>query len=171
MFGLPSATARGWSKVDLPYLKKSVDRYDAVILEYGTNEGAVERFNPSAYAGMLGAALKNFRQVFPDSSCVLMGPTDRGMRIPARRKDGRLDLMYYPRVHQQITRIQMEVGAQFGCAVWDWQKFMGGPGSIYRWARETPPLAASDLIHLTQSGYRRTASGLAQSLGWRATEP
>jgi lysophospholipase L1-like esterase len=168
VFGLPSATVKGWSNVDLAYLKKSVDAdsYDAVILEYGTNEGAVERFNASTYAAMLGASLKNFRQLFPDASCVLMGPTDRGMRIPSRRREGRLDLMYYPRVHQQITRIQADVGGQFGCAMWDWQKFMGGPGSIYRWARETPPLASSDLIHLTPSGYRRTASGLAQSLGW-----
>ena len=168
VFGLPSATVKGWSNVDVAYLKRSIADvgYDAVILEYGTNEGAVERFNPSAYAATLGASLKNVRQVLPDASCVLMGPTDRGTRIPSRRKDGRLDLMYYPRVHQQITRIQSDVGENFGCTVWDWQKFMGGPGSIYRWARETPPLAAPDLIHLTQPGYRRTASGLAQSFGW-----
>ena len=50
--------------------------------------------------------------------------------------------------------------------MWDWQRYMGGAGSIYRWARETPALAAPDLIHLTPPGYRRTAAALAQSIGW-----
>jgi lysophospholipase L1-like esterase len=173
VFGLPSATVKGWSNADPGYLRKSVDTgsYDAVILEYGTNEGAVERFNPAAYASLLAASLKNFRQVFSETSCVLVGPTDRGVRIPAQRRSGRLDLMYYPRVHQQITRIQADVGARFGCALWDWQRYMGGPGSIYRWARETPALAAADLIHLTPAGYRRSAAALAQSLGWLGQPP
>ena len=106
------------------------------------------------------------RQVLPRASCVLMGPTDRGMRMPAKHS-GRIDLMYYARVHQQITRIQGEVGPTFGCALWDWQRYMGGPGAMFQWARETPPLAAGDLIHLTPAGYRRTAVALAESFGWR----
>lgn len=169
VFGLPSATVKGWANADVAYLKKQIapDAYDAIVLEYGTNEGAVDRFNPPGYAAMLGASLRNMRQVLPHASCVLMGPTDRGMRMPAARSSGRIDLMYYSRVHQQITRIQGEVGAGFGCAVWDWQRFMGGPGSMFLWARDTPPLAAGDLIHLTPAGYRRTAAALAESFGWR----
>lgn len=167
VFGLPSATVRGWANADLGALKSAVAPYDAIVLEYGTNEGAVDRFNPPAYAAMLTASLKNVREVLPRASCILMGPTDRGMRVPASSKTGRIDLMYYARVHQQITRIQGEVGAQFGCAVWDWQRVMGGPGSMYLWARETPTLAAWDLIHLTPAGYRRTAAALAESIGWR----
>jgi len=168
VFGLPSSTVKGWANADVAYLKKSItpDAYEAIVLEFGTNEGAVDRFNAPAYAAMLGASLRNVRQVLPHASCVLMGPTDRGMRLSGGKRNERIDLMYYARVHQQITRIQGEVGATFGCALWDWQRFMGGPGSMYLWARDTPPLAAGDLIHLTPFGYRRTASGLAQSLGW-----
>ncbi len=169
VFGLPSATIRGWANADMAYLKKSIaaDDYRAIVLEFGTNEGAVDRFNPSAYAAMLDASLRNVRQVLPQASCVLMGPTDRGMRMPKDRKTGRIDLLYYARVHQQITRIQGEVGARFGCGVWDWQRFMGGPGSMYVWARDQPPLAAGDLIHLTPAGYRRTAAALYETFGWR----
>jgi lysophospholipase L1-like esterase len=169
VFGLPSATVKGWANADVAYLKKSLapDAYEAIVLEFGTNEGAVDRFNPAAYAAMLAASLRNVRQVLPHASCVLMGPTDRGMRLSGGRRNERIDLMYYARVHQQITRIQGEVGASFGCAVWDWQRFMGGPGSMYLWARDTPPLSAGDLIHLTPAGYRRTAAALADSLGWR----
>jgi lysophospholipase L1-like esterase len=171
VFGIPSATVKGWSNADLSYLKASLpaDAYDAIILEYGTNEGAVDRFEPSRYAAMLGASLRSVRHVFPHSACLLMGPTDRGVRVPAKRT-GRLDLLKYSRIHQQITRIQADVGGDFGCVVWDWQRYMGGNGSIYSWARETPPLAAYDLIHLTPLGYRRTAAALGQSVGWLAPQ-
>lgn len=167
VFGIPSATVKGWSNADLSYLKASLpqDAYDAIILEYGTNEGAVDRFEPSRYAAMLGASLRSVRHVFPHAACVLMGPTDRGVRMPVKRA-GRLDLLKYSRIHQQITRIQSDVGGDFGCVVWDWQRYMGGNGSIYSWARETPPLAAYDLIHLTPLGYRRSAAAFAHSIGW-----
>jgi len=167
VFGIPSATAKGWSNADLWYLEKSIPvAYDAIILEYGTNEGAVGRFDSAKYAAMLTASLRSVRQVFPASACLLIGPTDRGVRVPAARRSGRVDLLQYSRIHQQITRIQAEVGARFGCAMWDWQRYMGGAGSVYLWARETPALAAPDLIHLTPTGYRRTAAALAQSIGW-----
>ena len=168
VFGLPSATVNGWSNADPAYLRQSIDAgaYDAIILEYGTNEGAVGRFDASKYAAMLRASLEKMRVVFPDSACLLVGPTDRGVRIPQGTRGSRVDFLQYSRIHQQIARIQGDVGAKFGCALWDWQRAMGGTGSIYAWARATPALAASDLIHLTLSGYRRSATVLAQSLGW-----
>ena len=168
VFGIPSATVNSWSNADTAYLRKSIgpDTYDAIILEYGTNEGAVGRFDASKYAAMLRSSLKNLRTVFPDSACLLMGPTDRGVRVPQGPRKGSIDFLKYSRIHQQIARIQGDVGAKFGCTLWDWQGVMGGPGSIYGWARATPPLAASDLIHLTLGGYRRSAAALAQSIGW-----
>ncbi len=168
VFGLPSATVGGWSNADAEYLRRSIDPdgYDAIILEYGTNEGAVGRFDASAYAAMLTASLRNLRQVFPDAACLLMGPTDRGVRMPQGPRRGTVDFLRYSRIHQQIARLQGDVGAKFGCALWDWQRAMGGTGSIYSWARATPALAAPDLIHLTLAGYRRSAAALAQSLGW-----
>lgn len=170
VFGIPSATVKGWSNAAPSYLKRSIDAasYDAIILEYGTNEGAVGRFDASSYASMLAAALRNVREVNPTSACLLMGPTDRGVRVQSDRRGTRPDFLRYSRIHQQISRIQSEVGSRFGCALWDWQRSMGGPGSIYLWARQTPALAASDLIHLTPAGYRRTAATLAHSLGWTA---
>lgn len=169
VFGIPSATVKAWANADIAYLKASLETtgYDAIVLQFGTNEGAVGRFESPEYAATLISSLRTVRQAFPDAACVLMGPTDRGVRIPQGRRTSGTDLLRYSRIHQQIARIQSDVGSKFGCAVWDWQRYMGGPGSIYRWARETPPLAAPDLIHLTPPGYRRTAAALAQSLGWR----
>jgi len=168
VFGLPSATVNGWSNADAAYLRHSIDSnaYDAIVLEYGTNEGAVGRFDASKYAAMLGSSLRNARLVFPDAACVLIGPTDRGVRIPEGPRRGSIDFLKYSHIHQEIARIQGNVGAKYGCALWDWQRSMGGTGSIYGWARATPALAASDLIHLTLAGYRRSAAALAQSIGW-----
>ncbi len=173
VFGLPSATVNGWSNADAAFLRKSIETesYDAIILEYGTNEGAVGRFDAAKYAAMLASSLRNIRLVFPDSACLLMGPTDRGVRVPQGPRRGRVDFLQYSRIHQQIARIQGDVGAKFGCELWDWQRAMGGTGSIYAWARATPALAAPDLIHLTLPGYRRTAAALAQSIGWLTPKP
>lgn len=181
VFAFPSATVRGWARVDVDYLREGLSgtTYDAVFLQYGTNEGNAEPFDRTAYAQLLDAALGRLRAVFPEASCVLVGPTDRGTpldRIPAPEAaphdglpmPGRTlaALLHYAEIHRSIAAIQAETAARYRCAAWDWQRFMGGPGSAYRWAQATPPLGAGDLIHLLPEGYRRSGLGLARWLGW-----
>ena len=166
-FGITSATARGWAQADPAYMKQYLgdERYDAVLLEYGTNEGNTSKFSPEAYTEHLTSALTNMRLVLPDAACLLLGPTDRGVLVSRRRKTP-VDLLKFAHVHEQIAKIQAEVAPKFGCAAWDWQAFMGGPGGAYGWATANPALMARDLIHLSATGYRRTAAALARSLGW-----
>ena len=40
----------------------------------------------------------------------------------------RPDYLKFARIHREITVAQTRIGAHFGCAVWDWQAYMGGPG-------------------------------------------
>jgi hypothetical protein len=181
VFGLPSATMRGWTQVDPLYMKDALrgTSYDAVILEYGTNEGNAPNFDRDKYAASLAGSLENLRAVFPDSACLLIGPTDRGVRIrkPTTSRTRRRvtkpapppDLLKYARVHHEITEVQAEVGRKYNCASWDWQAFMGGPASMYSWVLSTPPLAARDLTHLTPTGYRQSADAVARALGWDTT--
>lgn len=176
LFAFPSATVRGWAMLDTGYLRDSLpgSPYDAVVLEYGTNEGNIEPFDAERYAGTLEAALVNLRQVLPKASCLLMGPTDRGRLLPARRgalsREARSEqLLRYSRIHQSIIAIQREEAAKHGCAHWDWQAYMGGLGGAYRWALATPPLASPDLIHLTPAGYKQTAGAFAKVLDWDPT--
>ena len=173
LFAFPSATIRAWAMLDANYLQDSLadTTYDAVVLEYGTNEGNVDPFDAERYADTLEAALSQFRQVFPAASCLLMGPTDRGRLLPASRgamsREARSEqLLHHSRIHQSIVSIQRQAAARHGCAQWDWQAYMGGMGGAYRWALAKPPLAAHDLIHLTPAGYRQTAGALAKVLGW-----
>ena len=126
VFGVPSATARGWAQVDTDFLKSSLrgSTYDAAILEYGTNEGAVGRFDRDAYAEGLRSALQNFREVFPEAACLLIGPADRGTLVrrvssKARRQAQRTektDLLKYAAIHQDIASIQADIAPAFRCA-------------------------------------------------------
>jgi lysophospholipase L1-like esterase len=171
VFGLPSATAHGWANADPAALTQALhgDSYDAVVLEYGTNEGNTVRFDADKYAADLTRTLTNMRAVFPKASCVLVGPPDRGVLLS--RGQAPPDFLTFSRVHQQIEMAQAQIGAQFNCAAWNWQDLMGGPGGAYGWAYAIPQLAGNDLTHLTPAGYRRTGQALAKSLGWTGPFP
>jgi len=169
VFGLPSATVRGWANADPVYLRDALHgvNYDGVILEYGTNEGNVQNFDRLQYAALLTEALTRMRRVFPAASCLLVGPPDRGVLPPARGWWwSKPDLLKFARTHQQIEATQREVGRRFGCAAWSWQDLMGGPGGSYGWYYANPPLMGQDLTHLSPAGYQKTGQALARSLGW-----
>ncbi|MBL6852112.1 MAG: hypothetical protein ISS15_16630 [Alphaproteobacteria bacterium] len=168
VFGLPSSTARGWANADPAAIAAALhgETYDAIGLEYGTNEGSDLKFDREKYVADLTRTLNNMRSVFPHASCVLVGPPDRGILVNRHGHTSELDLLQYARIHQQIAQVQAQVGAQFNCIAWSWQDYMGGPGGNYGWAYNDPVLMGRDLTHMTMEGYRRTGQALAHSLGW-----
>ena len=80
------------------------------------------------------------------------------------------NLLQYTRIHEEIGQIQSAVAQQYGCSVWSMLQAMGGQGGAYRWARQTPPLMARDLIHFTVPGYQQLAQQFAQDMGWDAAQ-
>lgn len=184
-FGIPGATARGWKVIDTKYMKSKLagHNYDLAILEYGTNEGADKNFDPNSYQEALTSSIKKFKAVFPDTQCVLIGPTDRGILVSRQLKktgDGKnksnkikiakqaksikyVDLLKYSNVHQSISEIQSRISQKFGCRFWSWQEAMGGLGASYKWYYKTPRLMAKDLIHLTVPGYQESARSFIES--------
>jgi hypothetical protein len=169
VFGLPSSTAQGWANADPRIIAQSLHgvTYDGIALEYGTNEGNGAHFTVENYRNDLIRSLDNVRMAFPKASCVLIGPPDRGMPTNHARKGDQLDFLKYGRIHKQIAQVQAEMAKTYDCAFWDWQAYMGGPGSNYSWANASPVLMGHDLTHLTSDGYRRTGWAIAASLGWR----
>jgi lysophospholipase L1-like esterase len=174
-FGIPSATMRGWLSIQKDYLESlQVPRdYDLVILEYGTNEGSQMPFDARTYTNMLRDSLKNFRAIYPQASCLLMGPTDRGVWYKKTYFKGKKklakpapvpDFLMYSKTHYEITQIQSAVGKEFSCQNWSWQDAMGGQGGAYQWIKQSPPLMAKDLIHLTVQGYQETARQLSRDI-------
>ena len=194
-FGIPGATVRAWQQLDPGYFSAYFkDRsYDLVMLEYGTNEGNATPFDAAGYAKTLEQSLKNLRQVFPQSECLLIAPGDRGILVPRARKirkSGKsvhaqkskdrhavrprasheytaVDLLRFSAIHEKIFTIQKEIGARYGCSTWSMQTAMGGQGSAYAWQLSNPSLMSKDLIHFTIKGYQRLAQELAASLGWK----
>ena len=174
-FGIPSATVKGLQSIQKDYVKnlQAPQNYDLVILEYGTNEGSHLPFDGNIYANLLRESLKNFRSIYPQSSCLLMGPTDRGVwykRTYTKEKKKLVkpapmpNFLMYSKIHQEITQIQGQVGKEFSCSSWSWQDAMGGPGGAYTWIKQSPPLMAKDLIHLTVQGYQETARQFSRDI-------
>jgi lysophospholipase L1-like esterase len=197
LFAYPGATVAGWVRSDLGYLAAwftdppDHQPYDLALIAFGTNEGNDPRFTEATYRDMLTRAVANFRQVFPPTQCVLIGPGDRGIRVSKAVKSAKkqaakgkpqknakgsantpqalatpaANLLKYARIHAQIGQIQSEVAAQHGCLFWSMQTAMGGVGSAYAWARQNPPLMAPDLIHFTPAGYRELAKRFMADFG------
>ena len=199
LFAYPGATVAGWVRSDLPYLAAwfTDQPYDVGLIAFGTNEGNDPRFNEAAYRDTLSKALGHFRQVFPQTQCVLIGPGDRGIRVakpkvrPTKSKAAKstkgsknskaaqpsakvpastpsANLLKYSRIHAQIGQIQAELAAQYGCQAWSMQSAMGGAGSAYTWTRKSPALMAPDLIHFTPAGYRELANRFMADFGLTA---
>jgi lysophospholipase L1-like esterase len=174
-FGIPGATVKGWQSTQKSYIDslKIPMNYDLIVLEYGTNEGNQAPFDSKAYKQMLRESLQNFRSIYPNASCILMGPTDRGIWYKKTYTKGKKklvkteqlpDFLKYSKIHQEITQIQKDVGNDFSCSSWSWQQAMGGLGGAYTWIKSNPPLMAKDLIHLTVQGYQETAKILSKDM-------
>jgi lysophospholipase L1-like esterase len=136
---------------------------DLVVLAYGTNEANDTDYHPEDYRRELRAVLTQMRASAPDAACILVGPTDRAREL------GKDTFGVWPRT-APVTQVQREVAPEFGCASWDWQAAMGGPGSAVGWRLHSPPFMAGDLVHLTEAGYTYSAErflfALEAAAGW-----
>ena len=129
---------------------------DLVMFAYGTNETIGTQFFPQAYEGDVRAVLERLRKAAPGVSCVLLSPFDISSSDGERRGPHAALL--------KALEIQRRVSKEFGCGFWDGYAFMGGSGSIVRWAMAKPPLAQADHIHLTHLGYVYMGVALGDAL-------
>ncbi|MGC6415692.1 MAG: hypothetical protein ACON3Z_01100 [Bradymonadia bacterium] len=66
---------------------------------------------------------------------------------------------------EAVIEQQKRIAHAAGCLYFDTYAYMGGPGSIKKWAcDEDPQLASLDLIHLTASGYRKLGEDLVRAI-------
>jgi lysophospholipase L1-like esterase len=130
---------------------------DMVVLTYGTNESGDDDMVVEQYEEKMRRVLTRVREVASGASCMLIGPSDR----PLRLDDG----TFADRpLTQVVTASQRKVAAEFGCGFFDLQRFMGGPLSMVRWVGAQPPLGTRDYVHFTLAGYERFAAVLETSL-------
>lgn len=155
--GISGRTASGWLAWDEPLLGAYLGRRmpDLAVLAYGTNEANDRGLSDGEYRETLRGVLGKMRRLLPEVACVLVGPSDRGRKVK-----GTVHVIWGRTA--PVALAQREIGPEFGCATWDLQEAMGGPGSMFRW-REAG-LAAPDLIHLTSDGYKEIARRFVAAL-------
>lgn len=129
---------------------------DLVVLAYGTNESGddspIER-----YEERLNQVVARVRETVPDASCLLVGPSDRPVRVDRETFEDR------PRT-AQIVEVQHRVALAHGCGFFDLVAFSGGPLSMVEWAAAEPPFAAPDHVHYTRRGYTRLGEIMLDAL-------
>lgn len=124
---------------------------DLVTFAYGTNEATNTGLSMAPYEAKLRAVVARLRKAAPQASCLFLSPFD----FPKNR-DGR---WVTRKSLVELVAAQRRVAKEVGCGFWDGFAFMGGKGSMARWASVDPRLAADDHTHLTKIGY--VYSGIA----------
>jgi len=83
LFGFPGANVAGWKRSDMGYFKTwfTDNKYQLIMLAYGTNEGNNKPFDAESYKSILEQSVVQMKTVFPHAACLLVAPGDRGVLI------------------------------------------------------------------------------------------
>ncbi|MEC7985726.1 MAG: GDSL-type esterase/lipase family protein, partial [Myxococcota bacterium] len=159
--GIRGRMAKTWLRWDEDLFRESLQTLNpnVVVIAYGTNEASDSDYSVEHYSRDLRKTLDLFRRVAPDKGCILVGPSDRGKKMPRSRKK----FSVWERT-KLIAEAQRDIAPEYGCVFWDWQQAMGGEGSMVAWRYTDPPLAAKDLLHNTSKGYIHIAERFIEAL-------
>ena len=119
---------------------------DLIAFTYGGNDVrrvANRGLSVADYRAEFVQVIEHVRAGKPEVACLVIGMTDRGKSL-------KFDI--YPKHVETIVQGQREAAQEAGCAFFDTYTAMGGGGSLKKWKRMDPPLAAPDLKHLTHRG-------------------
>jgi len=113
---------------------------DLVILDLGTNDFLYDDSIKSNLRAEIVDIVKNVRIATPLASILLCTTQD----------------LYYKQKNiescEKFSYLLQEIARELDCALWDWFWISGGPKVLKNWQAEG--LARTDLIHLTNSGYK-----------------
>jgi lysophospholipase L1-like esterase len=150
IIGARVATPLSWEAPQ--WISEAKRRHPAVaVLAYGTNECG-DGVPVSVYAGQYARMLERVRAASPDVECVIVGPTDRVVKLgsPGRVK--------------QITVVQQQAAASLGCAFFSTQEAMGGEGGFTKWASVDGAFTSGDGVHLAPNGYAELGAQMVRLL-------
>jgi len=122
-----------------------------IIVSYGTNDIGTKGFTSSDYEEGAFRILSKLKEDAGDASILVTGPTDRGSPRKIRRA-------YIQAAQAELQPALRRAALRAGCAYWDQQAAMGGPGAMTRWVRAG--LANYDYVHFSALGYKKLADML-----------
>lgn len=149
--GARVATPLAWNEAE--WRQALAERAPAlVVIVYGTNEAASTL--PSArYEKHLNDLVGRVRAAAPNADCLIVGPPDMATLAGGSA----------PRV-LEFDSTAKGAAVKLGCGFFSAFDAMGGEGSFARWAKDKPPLAAPDRIHLAPGGYEKLGQALYAAL-------
>lgn len=112
-----------------------------IIVSLGTNDAYNRNFNPLLFADNLRQFIQQLRASCPSAFIVLTTPNDHLLR--SREVNPRVEL---------LSEVIRNVAVEQDVALWDFNRIMGGTGSIVTWYNYG--LTANDCLHLSPQGYR-----------------
>lgn len=185
--GMNGARADQWVQFDrdLSLDELAVIEPQLVIAAFGTNEAYGDLYEVTDeqtmddveaklrwYARQFGELIDRIREGAPNASCIaVLSPDfydtdDEGFCLPVAFDDAELCITLPRPALARVAAVQREVAANQGCAVWDPQLAMGGPGSMSWGVQQDPPLGNDDGVHLTGAGYDLMAELFIDDLMW-----
>lgn len=122
-----------------------------VIISLGTNDAYNLGFDPTVFTNRAHALIQTVKQATPDALIIMCTPNDHLYRkkTPNERVELLCDL---------LRNITLEEGV----ALWDFNRIMGGSGSIFSWNNNR--LTAADFLHFSALGYRLQAHLMGEAL-------
>ncbi len=118
---------------------------DLIIIGYGANESQFESLNMTQYERDTREAVRRIREALPQSSIMLIGPMDRGMRSAGG------SIVTRPMI-KKLVAYQRKLAMELNCAFFDTFTAMGGEGTVARWLAARPRLMGGDYTHPTAQG-------------------
>jgi lysophospholipase L1-like esterase len=155
--GVVNATAKSWGKNRSDHWTGQLAHRapDLFVVMIGTNEaGWLAGKALEEHTEVMQALLAPVRAANPRASCLVVSPFDQldweKAGLPPRASIA------------PMVAAQRAAAAAVGCAFWDAQAWMGGPGSSRTWRRAG--WLTNDFAHPTLEGSNRIADALAAGL-------
>lgn len=133
---------------------------DLMVFMFGGNDLSREkgdlRRTTEPYEQEYARVIRKFRAGKPEASCLIMSLTDHAIKVRGA--------IVSRTIVARLAEAQRRVAQSEGCAFYDTFGVMGGLGTVERWRKAKPPLAAPDLRHPTVAGQRHVALALYRAL-------
>jgi lysophospholipase L1-like esterase len=123
--------------------------YDLIVLHFGANVLSNEQLNYNHYEQILISTVRHFKESMGDIPVLIVGTTDRVAKIEGSEWTS-------PAVYP-LSNAQRRAAAISQSPFLDLFTKMGGEGSMVKWVKSNPPLAAPDYVHLSGKGSKEIA--------------
>jgi lysophospholipase L1-like esterase len=154
-----SSSGTVFKRLNTEHFKKYLQNWDVglVILQFGGNTAPYVKDEAAAksYGRRFRSQLKYLKTILPESTFLVIGPSDMGITSDSTA-------LTYPMLGAIRAEMKKVTILEEGL-YWDVFEAMGGAGTMEVWAKSSPKLASSDLVHFTPKGAKKIGELLDQS--------